>query len=99
MKASMCALSCSIELKEAPCRDFPSRIENQISTWLSHEARVGGEMEVNVGVALEPTIGLGLVRVEVVEDDMNGCVRISGDDIVHEVEEFDAPSALLVSGD
>src|SRR5246127_751893 len=57
-----------------------------------------GEMEVNVGVALEPTIGLGLVRVEVVEDDMNGCVRISGDDIVHEVEEFDAPSALLVSG-
>ena len=29
------------DVKEAPCSDFPSKIENQISTWLSQEARVG----------------------------------------------------------
>jgi hypothetical protein len=28
-------------VNDAPCRDFPSKIENQISTWLSQEARVG----------------------------------------------------------
>ena len=34
-------LSCWTEVKEAPYRDLPCRIENQISTWLSQEARVG----------------------------------------------------------
>ena len=29
------------EVNEAPCSDFPCRIENQFSTWLSQEARVG----------------------------------------------------------
>jgi hypothetical protein len=41
MKVSMCSPSWATELKEAPCRDLPCRIENKISTWLSHEARVG----------------------------------------------------------
>jgi hypothetical protein len=31
------------------------------------------------------------VGVEIVEDDVNGRVGVSGDDIIHEVEEFDAP--------
>ena len=29
------------EVKDASLRDFPPRIENQISTWLSQEACVG----------------------------------------------------------
>ena len=47
---------------------------------------------------LEPAVILGFVGVEVVEDYVDGRVGMSGDDIVHEVEELDAPSALLVSG-
>ena len=37
----MCSRSWATEVNEAPCSDFPCRIENQISTWLSQEARVG----------------------------------------------------------
>ena len=33
--------------------------------------------------------------VEIVEDDVNGRVGVSGDDIIHEVEEFDAPPTVL----
>jgi hypothetical protein len=58
----------------------------------------GGEVEVDVLVAGEPCVPLRLVGVEVVEDDVDGRVGMRGDDIVHEVEELDAPSALLVSG-
>ena len=36
--------------------------------------------------------------IEVVEDDVDGGVRISGDDAVHEIEKLDAPAPLLVSG-
>ena len=39
-----------------------------------------------------------LVGIEVVEDDVDGRVGMSGDDVVHEVEELDAPPALLVRG-
>ncbi len=55
-------------------------------------------MEVYVRITLEPAVILWFVGVEVVEDDVDGRVGMSGDDIVHEVEELDAPSALLVSG-
>src|ERR1700693_1474936 len=56
------------------------------------------EVEMNVGVAPEPAIVPGLVGVEIVEDDVNGRVGVSGDDIIHEVEEFDAPPTRLGRG-
>src|SRR6266849_8808067 len=56
------------------------------------------EVEMYVRMTLEPAIVLGLVGIEVVEDNMDGGVRIGGDDIVHEIEELDAPAPLLVSG-
>ena len=56
------------------------------------------EVEMHVRMTLEPAVVLGLVGIEVVEDDMDGRVRMSGDDIIHEVEELDAPPALLVRG-
>ena len=49
------------------------------------------EVKTNVRVAPEPAIVPGLVGVEVVENDVNGGVGVSGDDIIHEVEELDAP--------
>src|SRR5438874_12867844 len=91
----MCSRSWATELKEAPCRDFPSRIENQISTWLSHEARVGVKWKCTL--ALEPAVVLGLMGIEVVEDDMDGGVTIDSDNVVHEVEKLDAAAALFVS--
>ena len=53
------------------------------------------EVEMHVRMTLEPAVVLGLVSIEVVEDDMDGRVRMSGDDIIHEVEKLDAPPALL----
>src|SRR4029079_10011481 len=41
MKASMCFVSCSREVKEVPCSELACKLENQHSTWLSQEARVG----------------------------------------------------------
>lgn len=41
MKASMWALSWATEVKDAPDKDLPCRMENQISIWLSQEALVG----------------------------------------------------------
>src|SRR4029450_2594943 len=52
-----------------------------------------GEVEMNVGVTLEPAILAGLVGVEIVENDVDGGVGVGGDDVVHEVEELDAPTA------
>ena len=55
-------------------RDFPCRIENQISTWLSQEARVGVKWKRTFGMTLDPAVVLGLVGVEVVEHDVDGLV-------------------------
>ena len=49
MNASMCFLSCSTDVKD------PSRIENQISTWLNQKAPGRSEVEMHVRIALEPT--------------------------------------------
>ena len=49
-------------------------------------------------MTFEPAIVPGLVGVQVVEDDMDGRIRVCGNDVVHEVEKIDAPSALLVRG-
>ena len=56
------------------------------------------EVEVHVRMALEPAVVLGLVGIEVVENDMDDGVWMAGDDIVHEVEELDAPAARPVRG-
>src|SRR5664279_6321967 len=46
---------------------------------------------------LEPTVVPGFVGIEVVEHDVDGGVGPSGDNVVHEVEELDAPPPLIVS--
>src|SRR6516162_290683 len=56
------------------------------------------EMKVDVGMAGEPAVGLRLMGVEVVEDDVNLPLGMRGHDAVHEVEELDAPAAPIVLG-
>jgi hypothetical protein len=56
-------------------------------------------MEMRGLVALEPDVALGLVGGEIIEDDLDFAFRIGGDNGVHEVEEFDAPASLVVTGD
>ena len=56
------------------------------------------EVETHVPMSFEPLIILGLVSVEIVEDDMDGRGWVSRDDLVHEIEELDALPALLVHG-
>ena len=55
------------------------------------------EVELHVGMTLEPAVIFGLMGIEVIEDDVDGSVRVSGDDAVHEVEKLDAPPAIFVS--
>src|SRR6266849_3591853 len=52
-----------------------------------------GEVEVDVAVALEPSVMLGLVGAEVVEDDMDLVARVLREEAIHEVEELDTASA------
>ena len=56
------------------------------------------EVEADIGVAGQPTITLGLVRRQIVEDDVDFLARMVGDDAGHEVEEFHAPAPLVVAG-
>jgi hypothetical protein len=49
-------------------------------------------------VAGQPAIVFGLVGIQVVKDDMNFPVGMVSDDAVHEVQEFDPPTALVMAG-
>jgi hypothetical protein len=53
-----------------------------------------GEVELHIGVTLEPVVFFRFVGVEIVEDDMDGRIGISGDDRVNKIEEVDALAAL-----
>src|SRR5437764_13055291 len=52
-----------------------------------------GEMEMDVGVFLEPALVL-LMRVEMVDDDVTLAIRECGNDAVHEAEELDTAAPL-----
>src|SRR5450755_3960259 len=97
MKVSMRTLSSPSELNDAPWSALPARIENQISTWLRPGCAGRCKMEVHVWMALQPAIVLRLVRVEVVEDDMNLASGVLSDNPVHEVEKFKAPPPLVLA--
>src|SRR5271166_5211122 len=98
MNASMCSLSCLTDVNDAPCRDFPFQDREPNFDLIEPGGSCRGEVEMHVGVTLEPAVVFGLVGVEVVEDHMDCGVRVASDDIVHEVEKLDASAALLVGG-
>jgi hypothetical protein len=47
---------------------------------------------------LKPALALGPVGREIVDDDVDLFAQSGGDDLVHEVEELDAPAAPAVAG-
>jgi hypothetical protein len=98
MRASIWSRTWRGEVKLAPAKAVVERMENQTSTWLSHEACVGVKMKPDVLVAGEPAIAFRLVSVEIVQDHVNLAARMLGDDAVHEVQELDAPAAAVVAG-
>ena len=53
------------------------------------------EVEVDVGMTLEPAVVLWLVGLQIVEDDVDLLAPIVGDDLVHKVEELDPPTQPL----
>src|SRR5260370_41586626 len=57
------------------------------------------KMKMDIGMTLEPAIVLGLVGVEVIENDVNFffvAVRIN--DAIHEVQELPAAPAFVMAG-
>jgi hypothetical protein len=87
--ASICPRNWRGEVKLAPAKARLDRME-------SHEAWVGDEVKMDVLVAGQPAIVF--VGIQVVKDDMNFPVGMVGDDAVHEVQEFDSPTALVMAG-
>src|SRR5664279_4166900 len=93
MKASMCFLTWSTEVNDAPFSDWPCRIENQHSPRGACRRKV----ECHERVTLEPFVVL-LVCIQIVEDDLQTGLWIVRDDFIHEVEKFLAAAAFLVGG-
>jgi hypothetical protein len=79
MKASMCSLSCLTEVKDAPRSDWPCRIENQISTWVSQDARVGVKWNWTFGCRSAQSYGIhGTPQPQnVSKTESHGCVRLT----------------------
>lgn len=81
-------------LQDGPCHDAEPDLDLIEPTGVR-----GGEVEMDVGIPLEPTVVLGFVSVAVVEDDMERHVfGIVGDEVVHEVQELPAAPSLVVPG-
>ena len=55
-----------------------------------------GEVEMDIGMAGEPA--LALMGREIPDDDVDLFARLGDDDLVHEIEELDAPAAPVVAG-
>jgi len=87
------------EVKDAPLSDLPCRIENPDFDLTKPGSARRREVEMHVGMLLEPTVVLGLMGTEIVNDGVQFVAGIGGDDLVHEGEELDPPPAALVGGD
>ena len=49
-----------------------------------------------MGMAHQPSVPLRLVGVEIVYDHVQLASRVGGDDVVHEVEKFTPPTAVVM---
>jgi len=58
----------------------------------------GGIVEMDVGMSGQPPAMLGFMGVQVVQNDMQLCVGIEGDDAVHEVQELTATTTRVMAG-
>ena len=55
-------------------------------------------MESNAGAATQPTVPLGLMSAQIVQNHMYVLVGMGSHQFVHEVQEFAAAPAVVVSG-
>ena len=75
--------------------------EGQPSSSCKNKPRSVGrrKMKMNVRMAFEPTIVLGPVGVEIVENDMNFfLVAVGINDAVHEIQELPSPPPFVMAG-
>ena|SRR5215471_20442291 len=56
------------------------------------------EMKMHVGVSSQPTILFWLVAGKIIQNHMDFLIGMSGQDSVHELEEFPATTAPVVAG-
>jgi hypothetical protein len=54
------------------------------------------EVEMHVLMASEPAIVFRSMSIEIVEDDVDGPVRVCANDAVHEVQELDPPAPFIM---
>jgi hypothetical protein len=52
---------------------------------------------MDIGVAGQPAIVFGFVRIQIVQDDVNFAARMFGDGAVHEVQELDPPAPPVMA--
>src|SRR5215469_10775397 len=55
-----------------------------------------GKMEMDVLVPRQPAVVFGLVGIEIVQDHMDLAAGMFGNHAVHEIQELDAPAALIM---
>ena len=56
------------------------------------------EMKMHIGVSSQPTILFWLVAGKIIQNHMNFLIEMSGQYLVHELEEFPATPAPVVAG-
>lgn len=97
MNASIWATSSGTLWKDAPSRDLPARIREPDFDLIEP----GGvrRREMDVLMTLQPHVALGLMGREIIENGVDFVAGIIGDDLVHEVEEFDTSSPLVKASD
>ena len=66
---------------------------------LIEPGRMGrGKMEMDVLVPSQPAVVFGLVGIEIVQNHMDLAAGMFGNQAVHEIQELDAPAALIMAG-
>ena len=93
----MCCLSCSTEVNDAPAERLALQDGEPALDLIEPRGACRRKVECHERVALEPFVVL-LVCIQIVEDDLEPCLWIGGNDVIHEVEKFLAATAFLVCG-
>jgi hypothetical protein len=71
---------------------------NQHSILVEPRSVGWGKMKMDVGMALEPAVVLGLVGIEIVENDMNFFfVAIGVYDAIHQIQELPALAPFVMA--
>ena len=58
----------------------------------------GSEMKMHIGVSFQPTVLFWLVAGKIIQNHMNFLIEMSGQYLVHELQEFPATATPVVTG-